>query len=67
MKCLSVVAMLMAAPVAAILAQGAPAIGAPGPTPLVRAPGETPVAGKCLFKEDLDLIDGSSVRSRARP
>jgi hypothetical protein len=48
-----VVAMLMAAAVAAILGQGAPQSNL---TPLVRTPGETPVPGKCIFKEDLDLI-----------
>ena len=63
MKRLSVVAILMAAPVAVVLAQGGRPSG-PGPTPLVRALGETPVAGKCLFKEDLDLID--ALRSLTR-
>jgi hypothetical protein len=57
MKRSLVVAIFMIAPVAAILGQGPP----PQPLPpnvtlLVRAPGETPVPGKCLFKEDLDLI-----------
>lgn len=55
MKRFSVVALLVAAPVAVVLTQGARQSG-PGPTPIVRASGETPVAGKCLFKEDLDLI-----------
>jgi hypothetical protein len=63
MKRLSVVAMLVAAPVAAVLAQGARQSG-PGPAPLVRAVGETPVAGKCLFKEDLDLIDALHALTR---
>jgi hypothetical protein len=49
-----VVAMLMAAPVAAILGQSAPEES--NQPLLVRAPGETPVPGKCVFKEDLDLI-----------
>lgn len=61
MKHLFVVAMLMAASVAAVLAQGG---RQSGPTPLVRAAGETPVAGKCLFKEDLDLIN--ALRSLTR-
>jgi hypothetical protein len=47
------VAMTMAVPVVAVLAQGAPQSDV---TLLVRVPGETPVPGKCLFKEDLDLI-----------
>ena len=63
MKCLSVVAILMAAPVAVVLAQGGRQSG-PGPTPIVRAPGETPVAGKCLFKEDLDLIEALRALTR---
>ena len=63
MKRLFVVAILMAAPVAVVLAQGGRQSG-PGPTPLVRAPGETPVAGKCLFKEDLDLIDALRALTR---
>jgi hypothetical protein len=63
MKRLSVVVLLMAAPVAVALAQGARQSG-PGPTPLVRAAGETPVAGKCLFKEDLDLIDALRALTR---
>ena len=63
MKRLFVVAILMAAPVAVVLAQGARQSG-PGPTPLVRAAGETPVAGKCLFKEDLDLIDALRALTR---
>jgi hypothetical protein len=51
------VAMLTAVPAATVVAQR----GTPGPTAdlpplLVRAAGETPVPGKCLFKEDLDLI-----------
>jgi hypothetical protein len=49
-----VVAMLMAAPVAPIHGQTAPP--ASSEPLLVRAPGETPVPGKCIFKEDLDLI-----------
>ena len=32
--------------------------------PLVRASGETPVAGKCLFKEDLDLIEARRTLTR---
>jgi hypothetical protein len=52
-----VVALLMAAPVGTLLAQrGSQAPPADLPPLLVRAPGETPVPGKCLFKEDLDLI-----------
>jgi hypothetical protein len=54
MKSVFVVAMLMAAPVAAIFGQGAPQSNLP--PLLVRAPGETAVPGKCIFKEDLDLI-----------
>src|SRR5579872_6696967 len=51
------VPMFMAAAVLAMRGQGPP----PQPLPpdvklLVRAEGETPVPGKCLFKEDLDLI-----------
>ena len=55
-----VVALLIAAPMATLLAQGpppgSPSVLPPGVTLLARAPGETPVPGKCLFKEDLDLI-----------
>jgi hypothetical protein len=49
-----VAALLTAAPVAALKGQGAP--DESSQTLLVRAAGETPVAGKCIFKEDLDLI-----------
>ena len=63
MKRLFVVALLMAAPVAVVLAQGGRQSG-PGPTPVVRALGETPVAGKCLFKEDLGLIDALRALTR---
>ena len=49
-----VAAMLMAAPVTTILGQGAPPESSE--PLLVRASGETPVPGKCIFKEDLDLI-----------
>jgi len=52
----------MAVPVAAVLAQGAPPPA--GPTPIARAPGETPVAGKCLFKEDFDLIEARRALTR---
>jgi hypothetical protein len=53
-----VVALLMAAPMATLLAQrGSQAPPADLPPLLVRAPGETPVPGKCLVKEDLDLIE----------
>lgn len=69
MKNLFVVAILMAASAAAIFSQGAP--GAPpsgppqsGPPLLVRAHGETPVPGKCLFKEDLDLIAARGALTR---
>ena len=48
-----VMAMLMA-PVAALLAQSA--LEQSNQPLLVRATGETPVPGKCIFKEDLDLI-----------
>jgi hypothetical protein len=48
-----VVVMMVAEPLVTVLAQGAPQSPL---TPLVRAPGETAVPGKCLFKEDLDLI-----------
>ena len=61
MKHLSVIATLIAASVAVVLAQGAPRSG---PTPIVRAAGETPVAGKCLFKEDFDLIDALRALTR---
>jgi hypothetical protein len=51
------VATLMAALVPTLLAQGPPqGVLPPDVKLLVRAPGETPVPGKCLFKEDLDLI-----------
>jgi hypothetical protein len=51
------VAVLMAAPVATVVAQrGTQAPPTDLPPLLVRAAGETPVPGKCLFKEDLDLI-----------
>jgi hypothetical protein len=49
----------MAASVTAIFGQaGAPPSNATQPKPklLIRAEGETPVPGKCLYKEDLDLI-----------
>jgi len=66
MKSLSAVGLLMAVPVATVLAQGAPPAGAPptGPAPIARAAGETPVAGKCLFKEDLDLIEARRALTR---
>src|SRR5580704_16662755 len=49
-----VVALLTAALAGAILGQSAPE---ESKQPLlVRATGETPVPGKCIFKEDLDLI-----------
>ena len=60
-RCVFVVAMLTAAPVVAILAQDAPKSG---PALIVRAPGDTPVPGKCLFKEDLDLIEAHRARTR---
>src|SRR5580698_8964200 len=49
-----VVALWTAAPVAALLGQAAP--DESSQTLLVRASGETPAPGKCIFKEDLDLI-----------
>ena len=49
-----VLAMLTAAPIAALFGQGA--VEESNQPLLVRAAGETPVAGKCIFKEDLDLI-----------
>jgi len=57
MKPFLVAGVLTTAHVVALLGQGPP----PQPQPpnvtlLVRAAGETPVPGKCLFKEDLDLI-----------
>jgi hypothetical protein len=55
MKSVFVLAMLMAAPTAAILGQSAPAESSE--KLLVRASGETAVPGKCIFKEDLDLIE----------
>jgi hypothetical protein len=57
-KILLVVSILMAAPVTAIFGQGPPQSNEPQskPTLLARAEGETPVPGKCLYKEDLDLI-----------
>lgn len=52
-----VVAVLILAPEPTVLAQGPPSAALPPDVKLlVRAPGETPVPGKCLFKEDLDLI-----------
>lgn len=69
MKSVLVVAMLMASSVAAILAQGPPPSGSTQsgptpPTPIARALGETSVAGKCLFKEDLDLIEAQRALKR---
>ena len=65
MKGVCLVAMMIAPPVVAVLAQGAAtASQPPAPTPLVRASGETPVAGKCLFKEDLDLIEARRTLTR---
>lgn len=65
MRAVSLVPMLMAASVVAALAQGAaPAAQSPAPTLLLRASGETPVAGKCLFKEDLDLIEARRTLTR---
>ena len=65
MKALAVVAMLMAASAVALLAQSAPpATPAPAPTPLTRAPGETPVPGKCVFQQDLDLIEARRTLTR---
>lgn len=66
MKTLFVALMLMAAAVAPMLGQGPPP---PQPLPpdvklLARAPGETPVPGKCLFKEDLDLIAARNALTR---
>ena len=58
MKLLFVVALMMTAPTVTVFAQGAQgATPPPRPQPIVRAAGETPVPGKCLFKEDLDLIE----------
>ena len=56
----------MAATVAAMLGQGrgAPAQLPPGTVLLKRAEGETPVPGKCLFKEDLDLIAARNALKR---
>jgi len=60
-----VIALFLAAPGAPLLAQrGAPAPQAELPPLLVRAPGETPVAGKCLFKEDLELIAARNALTR---
>jgi hypothetical protein len=60
-----VIALFLAAPGAPRLAQrGAPAPQADLPPLLVRAPGETPVAGKCLFKEDLELIAARNALTR---
>jgi hypothetical protein len=65
MMAVSVMAMLMAAPAVVVLAQVAgPAAPSAAPSPLVRASGETPVAGKCLFKEDLDLIEARRTLTR---
>ena len=66
MKSLFVVAILMAAPITAILGQGAPQSNEPQskPTLLARAEGETPVPGKCLYKEDLDLIAARNALKR---
>lgn len=58
MKSVFVLTMLAAVPAASMLGQGVPP-SAPAESSeklLVRAPGETAVAGKCIFKEDLDLI-----------
>jgi hypothetical protein len=57
-----IVAILTVTPVVAIFAQGTPQSA--GPTPISRAPGETHVPGKCLFKEDLDLIEAHHARTR---
>jgi hypothetical protein len=52
-----VVALLIAASIPTVLAQGPPQVALPPDVKLLaRAPGETPVPGRCLFKEDLDLI-----------
>jgi len=66
MKSSFVVAILMAAPVTAIFAQDAPQSNAPQSKPklLVRAEGETVVPGKCLYKEDLDLIAARNALNR---
>jgi hypothetical protein len=63
MRTVSLVGALIAAPVVAALAQG-PAPTGPPPAPLVRASGQTTVAGKCLFKEDLDLIEARRTLAR---
>jgi hypothetical protein len=60
-----VMAMFIAAPVATILGQGAPQAPQTDVTLLVRAAGETPVPGKCLFKEDLDLIAARRALTRS--
>jgi hypothetical protein len=60
MRQVTFVVALLIAPMATLLAQGppsgSPSVLPPGVTLLARAPGETAVPGKCLFKEDLDLI-----------
>jgi hypothetical protein len=58
MKSLLFASILTAASATAIFGQGAPQSTEPQskPTLLARAEGETPVPGKCLYKEDLDLI-----------
>jgi hypothetical protein len=67
MKSFFVVAILMAAPVTAIFSQGTtPQTNAPQskPTLLVRAEGETPAPGKCIYKEDIDLIAARNALKR---
>jgi hypothetical protein len=61
----TIVALLIAATTVAVFAQSPPpATPAPAPTPLTRAAGETPVPGKCLFQQDLDLIEARRTLTR---
>jgi hypothetical protein len=66
MKTFLGMAILMAASVTAMLGQG-PQASYPLPPRvklLARAEGETPVPGKCLYKEDLDLIAARNALTR---
>ena len=66
MKTLCGVVILMAATIEAMPGQGPPASPPlpPGVKLLARAEGETPVPGKCLYKEDLDLIAARNALKR---
>ena len=66
MKTLCGVVILIAATIEAMPGQGPPASSPlpPGVKLLARAEGETPVPGKCLYKEDLDLIAARNALTR---